>query len=267
MLLAVDIGNTHIVLGVYDLDKLIGNWRIYTDRNKTADQWNVEISGLLNCGNLSWKNIENVVISSVVPILTIEIQKLCIKNFGIKPLVVDYNLNTGIKIKLQNPEEIGADRIVNAVAAYEKYGQDNPIIIADYGTATTFDAINAAGEYIGGAILPGVGISVDALFTHAAKLPKVEYKKPFSIIGRSTIESMQSGIIYGYASQFDGMVEKMKEVLGEDTFVIATGGLASIISAECTTINIIDKFLTLEGLRIINNKCTGRKESNANRKC
>jgi type III pantothenate kinase len=257
MLLAVDIGNTHIVLGLFESDKLIKDWRIFTDRNKTADQWNVEIGGLLNCGNLSWDNIKNVVISSVVPDLTMEIRKLCLKDLGIKPLIVDYSLNTGIKIKLRNPEEAGADRIVNAVAAFEKYGQGRPVIVADYGTATTFDVINSKGEYIGGAILPGVGISVDALFIHAAKLSKIEYKRPSSVIGRSTIESMQSGVIFGFASQFDGMVEKMKEELGEETFVIATGGLASIIAEECTTINKIDKFLTLEGLKIINNKCSG----------
>jgi type III pantothenate kinase len=256
MLLAIDVGNTHIVMGLYKGEKLIKDWRISTNRQKTADEWIVDIGGLFYYSKITWEEIFAIIISSVVPNLTNELKKMATEYIGIEPIVVNYELDTGLKIKLDKPEEIGADRIVNAVAAYEKFADKGNIIVADFGTATTYDAINSKGEYLGGAIAPGIGISVEALFSYAAKLPRVELTKPPGVIGRNTVESMQSGIIYGFASQVDGMVTKMKAELGGQAIVLATGGLAPLIGPECSTVDRVDKYLTLEGLRIIHSKIT-----------
>jgi len=249
MLLVFDIGNTNIVLGAYEGKELLQHWRISTDRLKTGDEYGMLINNLFTYGGLSIKDIEAVIISSVVPPLVVPLVKMCQRYFNVEPLVVGPGIKTGICIKYENPRDVGADRIVNAVAAHHKY--DGALIIVDFGTATTFCVISENGDYLGGAIAPGIGISTEALFQRAAKLPRIELVKPKSIICRNTVTSMQSGIIYGFVGQVDGIVTRMKEELGRDAFVVATGGLASLIATESSTINAIEHFLTLEGLQVI----------------
>lgn len=250
MLLVFDVGNTNIVLGVYKDDKLINSWRVSTDRNKTSDEYGLIIDRLFEYNNLSLKDIEAVVISSVVPTLMYSLQAMSIKYIGKEPLIIGPGIKTGMNIKIQNPKEVGADRIVNAVSAFKKYG--GPLIVVDFGTATTFCAIASNGDYLGGVICPGIKIASDALTERTAKLPKVELKKPKNIIGKNTISSMQSGIIYGYVGLVDYIVDKMKEEFNEDVKdVVATGGLSTLIASESKTITRIDKLLTLDGLRII----------------
>ena len=249
MLLVFDIGNTNIVLGTFEGKELLQHWRISTDRQKTGDEYGMLINNLFTYGGLSIKDIEAVIISSVVPPLVVPLVKMCQRYFNVEPLVVGPGIKTGIFIKYENPREVGADRIVNAVAAHHKY--DGPLIIVDFGTATTFCVISENGDYLGGAIAPGIGISTEALFQRAAKLPRIELVKPKNVICRNTVTSMQSGIIYGFVGQVDGIVARMKEELGRDAFVVATGGLANLIAMESNTINAIEHFLTLEGLRII----------------
>ncbi|WP_425447845.1 type III pantothenate kinase [Dethiothermospora halolimnae] len=250
MILVFDVGNTNIVLGVYDGSKLIKDWRISTDKNKTSDEYGVLINELFKYNNLDLKSMEAVIISSVVPTLMYSLEAMSIKYCDKKPIIVGPGIKTGMNIKYDNPKEVGADRIVNAVSAYEKYG--GPLIVVDFGTATTFCAISKEGEYLGGAITPGIRISSEALFSRAAKLPKVELSKPNSVICKNTKSSMQAGIVYGYAGLVDAIVGKMKkELKGEVKTVVATGGLSKLIASESETINNIDKYLTLEGLRII----------------
>ncbi|MBP2628282.1 MAG: putative transcriptional acitvator, Baf family [Firmicutes bacterium] len=251
MLLVFDIGNTNIVLGAYDGKELLQHWRISTDRLKTGDEYGMLINNLFSYGKLSIKDIEAVIISSVVPPLVVPLVKMCQRYFNVEPLVVGPGIKTGIFIKYENPREVGADRIVNAVAAHHKYGSRGPLIIVDFGTATTFCVIAENGDYLGGAIAPGIGISTEALFQRAAKLPRIELVKPKSVICRNTVTSMQSGIIYGFVGQVDGIVARMKEEIGRDAFVVATGGLANLIAAESSSINAVEHFLTLEGLQII----------------
>lgn len=252
MILVFDVGNTNIVLGVYDKDSLIRHWRIATDKNRTSDEYGMVIANLFNHGNLSLKAIEAVVISSVVPPLMPTLEHMSIRYFGISPLIVGPGVKTGMSIKYDNPKEVGADRIVNAIAGFEAYG--GPLIIVDFGTATTFCAVSKAGEYLGGAIAPGIGISAEALVTRAAKLPRIELVKPKSVICKNTVSSMQAGVIYGFAGQVDKIVSRMKEELGTEVFVVATGGLARLMSEETQTIDKVDPFLTLEGLRVIYNR-------------
>lgn len=249
MLLVFDIGNTNIVLGAYEGKELLQHWRISTDRQKTGDEYGMLINNLFTYGGLSIKDIEAVIISSVVPPLVVPLVKMCQRYFSVEPLVVGPGIKTGIFIKYENPREVGADRIVNAVAAHNKYG--GPLIIVDFGTATTFCVIAENGDYLGGAIAPGIGISTEALFQRAAKLPRIELVKPKSVICRNTVTSMQSGIIYGFVGQVDGIVSRMKEELGQEPFVVATGGLANLIAMESSTINAVEHFLTLEGLQLI----------------
>jgi type III pantothenate kinase len=250
LILVFDVGNTNIVLGVYEGKKLLNYWRISTDKNKTSDEYGVLINQLFKHSSLSLDNIEAVVISSVVPPLMYSLQAMSIKYCNKQPLIVGPGIKTGINIKYDNPREVGADRIVNAVAAYEKYG--GPIIVVDFGTATTFCAISDKGDYLGGVISPGIKISSEALFQRAAKLPKVELIKPNNIICKNTVSSIQAGLIYGYAGLVDNIVNRMKKELDNKVkCVIATGGLSSLIASESKTINKIDKLLTLEGLRLI----------------
>ncbi len=249
MLLVVDIGNSNIVLGTYENKELKRHWRISTDRQRTGDEYGMLINNLFNFHQLQFKDVEAIIISSVVPSLIVPFSKMCERYFHIKPLVVGPGTKTGICIKYENPREVGADRIVNAVAAYHKYG--GPLIIIDFGTATTFCALTEKGDYLGGAIAPGIGISSEALFQRTSKLPRIELKRPKSVICRNTVTSMQSGIIYGAAGQIDEIVRRMKEELGGEAKVIATGGLANLIAEVSSTIDAVEPFLTLEGLRLI----------------
>jgi len=249
MLFVIDIGNTNIVMGIYQGDKLEHYWRISTDISKTSDELGLLLNQLFCYKGLSFKDINAIAISSVVPNLMSDMKTMCEEYIGVKPLIIGSNIKTGLEIKVDNPKEVGADRIVNAVATIEKYGA--PVIVVDFGTATTFDAISSEKYYLGGAITPGIGISMDALFSKAAKLPRVELKKPDSIIGKSTVKCMQAGIIYGYISQVDGIVNRMKKELGGLPVVVATGGLSGFIVPYCDTVDHVDPYLTLEGLKII----------------
>lgn len=253
MILVMDVGNSNIVLGVYQGKKLLYHWRMGTDREKTSDEFGMFIVSLFNNEKIGIHEIEAVVIASVVPPIMYSLEHAIKKYFKIEPIVIGPGLKTGINIKYENPREVGADRIVNAVSAYELYG--GPLIIVDFGTATTFCAISSKGEYLGGVICPGVKISAEALFQKAAKLPRIELAKPDTVIGRNTVVSMQSGIVYGYVGQVDYIVNRMKKEMKEENIkVVATGGLARLIATESTTINEINGLLTLEGLRIIYEK-------------
>lgn len=250
MLLVIDVGNTNVVLGVYRGKELVDFWRIGTDKEKTSDEYSVLIDQLFAYKGLDRRKIKDVIISSVVPDIMHSLENTVIKLFGMNPLVVGPGVKTGMNVKYDNPRQVGADRIVNGVAAYEKY--NGPLIVIDFGTATTFCAISTKGEYLGGTITPGIKISSEALFQRASKLPRVELIKPGKTICKNTVQSMQSGIIYGYAGLVEQIVKKMKtEFKDKGVKVIATGGLATLIDSETQCIDKIDKFLTLEGLRII----------------
>ncbi|MDK2920362.1 MAG: type pantothenate kinase [Candidatus Petromonas sp.] len=250
LLLAFDVGNTNIVFGVYKGKELIKYWRMSTDKSKTSDELAMFVNQLFVYEGLNPKDVTDVIISSVVPTIMYSLQHMAYKLFDRKAMVVGPGIKTGINIKYDNPRQVGADRIVNAVAAYHKYG--GPIIVVDFGTATTFCAISDKCEYLGGIISPGIKISSDALFQRAAKLPRVELDKPDTVICRNTIQSIQSGVIYGYVGLVDYLVTRMKEELkGKNIKVIATGGLAGLIATESKTIDEVDRFLTLEGLRLI----------------
>lgn len=252
MLLAIDVGNTNIVFGIYKGDKLLYDWRIATDKNKTSDEYGLLFQQIFNYNEICADDVDDVIISSVVPTLIHTLSAMSIKYFNRVPLIVGPGIKTGMNIKYDNPRELGADRIVNAVAAYEKYS--GPLIIVDFGTAITFCAVSKQGDYLGGIITPGIRISSEALFSKTAKLPKVELIKPKKIIGKNTINSIQSGLIYGYIGLVDYIIERMIEELreeGEVKNVVGTGGFVSLIASESKYINRIDKMLTLEGLRII----------------
>ena len=253
MLLVFDVGNTNMVIGIYKDKSLVKDWRICTDIHKTSDEYGMLIGNLLAHDNIDIKSIDDVIISSVVPNVMHALENFCIKYCEKKPMIVGPGIKTGLNIKYDNPKQVGADRIVNAVAAKEKYG--SPLIIVDFGTATTFCAISDKAEYLGGTICPGLKISSEALFNGAAKLPRVELIKPGKTICKATVEAMQAGIIYGYVGQVEKIISMMKKELGsEDIKVVATGGLSSLIHSETDSIDHIDKFLTLEGLRLIHLK-------------
>ncbi|NGP60616.1 type III pantothenate kinase [Paenibacillus thiaminolyticus] len=254
MILVIDIGNTNIVLGVYEEDKLLHNWRLSTSRQSTTDEYGVMIYNLFTMTKLSVKDIEGVILSSVVPPIMHTMEMLCKKYLNKAPLIVGPGVKTGLNIRIENPREVGADRIVNAVAAIELYGGLKPLVVVDFGTATTFDVIDVKGNYVGGAIVPGIGISTEALYQRAAKLPRIELTKPKSVIGRNTVHSMQAGIIFGYAGQVDGIVDRITNELGAEPTVIATGGMAELIASESRTIDTTNPLLTLEGLRLIYNR-------------
>jgi type III pantothenate kinase len=249
MLLAIDIGNSNVVLGVFDKERLVENWRVGTKTQITPDEYAMIFKDLFNFAGLDFSRIDGVIISTVVPPLLPVMAEMSRKYFRMEPLVVTHELTTGITIRYDNPKEIGADRIVNAAAAYRLYG--GPIIIVDFGTATTFCAVTKSGEYLGGAIAPGVKISAEALFQRAAKLPRVELVKPRSVIGSDTISAMQAGILYGYAGLVDGIVERMKKELSPEAKVVATGGLAELVAPETRSIKEVKPHLTLEGLRLL----------------
>lgn len=249
MILAIDVGNTNIVAGIYKDEKLLVHWRIATDRNKTEDEYGMLFNQLFAHSGYSLSDVHAVIISSVVPPLIFALEKMAKKYTKKAPLIVGPGIKTGVKLGFENPKEVGADRIVNAVAGIEKYGV--PLILIDFGTATTFDYIDENGIYQGGAIAPGIGISTEALYSRAAKLPRIELVKPEKVIGKNTVTAMQAGIIYGFTGQVDAIVERMIAQSPIKPRVLATGGLASLISSESKTIEEVDPFLTLDGLRII----------------
>ncbi|MGE5628206.1 MAG: type III pantothenate kinase [Solirubrobacterales bacterium] len=256
MILVMDAGNTEIVLGVFRDKELVADWRLSTDAKRTADEYGVQVTDLFYENNLEPSMVEGVIISSVVPNIMYSVEHMVKKYFKINPIIVGPGVKTGINIKYDNPREVGADRIVNAAAAHEIYKK--PLIIIDFGTATTFCAITAKADYLGGSICPGMKISAEALFEKAAKLPRIELVKTPSIICKNTVSSMQAGVVYGYIGQVDYIISKMKDefkALGEDDpLIVATGGLAKLIKQDSNQIDIIDPFLTLRGLRIIYEK-------------
>jgi len=265
MLLAFDVGNTNIVLGVFREGKLIQSWRLETDNNKSADEYGMIINQLFTFEGLSIRDVKDIIISTVVPSVLYTLQHLSMKYFNRRAIVIGPGIKTGLTVKYDNPKQVGADRIVNAVAGLAKYG--GPLIIIDFGTATTFCAITENYEYLGGTIAPGIKISSDALFEKTAKLPKVELEEPGHVICKNTIESMQSGLVYGHMGMIDFIVRKMKDELmkispsGKEPLVIATGGLATLINKGLDCIDHVDKMLTLEGLQMIyeKNRRVGRK--------
>src|SRR5580658_1011543 len=264
MLLVIDVGNTNTVLGVFAraearpagdhdetprYERLVANWRVATSRTSTVDEYGVLFRNLFSMAGLEAKGMHGIVISSVVPPLDPVLRQVCERYFNLRPLYIEPGVKTGMPVHYDNPAEVGADLIVNAVAAFDKYG--GPCVIVDFGTATTFDCVSPKGEYLGGVICPGIGISADALFERTARLPRVDIRKPAHIIGSNTVGSLQSGLYYGYLGLIDGILELLVQELGNETKVIATGGLASLFGTGSKHIKLVDELLTLEGLRII----------------
>lgn len=249
MLLTIDVGNTNIVIGAYEGETLVKSFRVATSYEKSRDEYGMMFLQLLLFNRIAVEDIEDVIISSVVPPVMYSLERAVVKYLGKKPVVVTNKLDLGLNIKYENPREVGADRLVNAVAALEKYKTD--LIVVDFGTATTFCAITKDGDYLGGAICPGMKISVEALFAKTSKLPRIELAPTKTVIGKTTVESMQSGVIHGYVGQVDYMVKLIRNEMGADAKVIATGGLSGMISEESETIDVIEPNLTLDGLRII----------------
>ena len=249
MLLVLDIGNSNIVLGTYEGKTLVRHWRISTDRQKTGDEYGMLMNNLFAYQGINMTDIHAIIISSVVPPLVVPMVKMCERYFHIHPLLVGPGIRTGIRLHYENPRAIGADRIVNVVGAYEQYG--GSLIVIDIGTATTFDVVGEEGDFLGGVIAPGIGTSADALFQSAAQLPRIELVTPKQVICRSTVQGMQAGIIFGFVGQIDAIVRRIKEEYGKPMRVIATGGLARMIARESQTIDKVDHFLTLTGLRAV----------------
>ncbi|MFN3490921.1 MAG: type III pantothenate kinase [Anaerolineales bacterium] len=249
MLLVIDIGNTNLTLGLYDGDTFGAHWRLATDHNRMPDEYGLQFLGLLQNAGKTVKDISGISLASVVPPLTGRVIQACEEYLKQKPLVVDTGIKTGIKIRYEDPRAVGADRVCDAVAVIKLYG--GPACVVDFGTATTFNAITKDGEYLGGAITAGINLAAEALYTRAAKLPRIDLQMPPSIIGKNTVHAMQSGLLFGYVSMVEGMVTRFKNELGNDMKVIATGGLAEVIAKETKVIDIISPWLTLEGLRLI----------------
>ena len=257
MLLVVDVGNTNTVLGVFEPKsvgqsrprKLIAHWRVSTNKSQTVDEYGVLFRNLFAMNGIEVGAVQGIVISSVVPPLDSTLREVCERYFRLKPLFIEPGVKTGMPVHYDNPAEVGADRIVNGVAAFEKFG--GPCIVVDFGTATTFDVVSAKGEYLGGVITPGIGISADALFERTARLPRVDIRKPPSMIATNTVNSLQAGLYYGYLGLIDGILERLIAELGDDVKVVATGGLATLMGGGSKYIREVDDLLTLEGLRII----------------
>jgi type III pantothenate kinase len=253
MILTLDIGNTNIKTALFDGEEMVNYWRISTDRNKSSDEYGIMLVNLFQHNHREMSQVEGIVMSSVVPSINFTIEHMCRNYFGMDPMMVAPGIKTGINIKYENPRELGSDRIANAVAAYTLYG--GPCIFIDFGTATTYGVMSSKGEFLGGAICPGLKLAAEALVEHTAKLPRFELTKPANVIGRNTISGMQAGIVYGYVGQVTYLIKKMKEELGEpNAKVVATGGLALLVSGETDAIDVLDGLLTLKGLRIIYEK-------------
>ncbi|WP_431028616.1 type III pantothenate kinase [Lysinibacillus sp. LZ02] len=250
MILVLDAGNSSIVLGVYKNDRLVFHWRMETNRHKTEDEYAMQVKVFFVHAGISFDQITGIIISSVVPPIMFALEEMCHKYFRVKPIIVGPGVKTGLNIKYENPREVGADRIVNAIAALHEYGEQS-LIIVDFGTANTYCYINEKGEYMGGAIAPGIAISTEALYTRASKLPRIEIAKTPHIVGKNTVSAMQAGIYYGFVGQVEGIVSRMKAQSKTEPLVIATGGLASLIANETKMIDIVEPFLTLKGLYII----------------
>ena len=250
MLLAIDIGNTNTVLGLFnESGERFADWRLTTHRTQTVDEYGVLFRNLFSLRGIEVASVDAIIVSSVVPPIDSTVRKMCEDYFGHRPLFVEPGVKTGISIRTDNPAEVGADRIVNSVAAFHKYG--GPCIVVDLGTATSFDVISKQGEFLGGAIAPGLGIAADALFSRAARLMRVDIRRPEKVIGSNTIETLQIGLYYGYLGLIDGILERMLKELGAETRVVATGGLANLLAQDSRFISIVDDWLTLEGLHLI----------------
>lgn len=249
MLLTIDIGNTNITLGLYQGEEMQAAWRLATAHERMPDEYGLQILGLLGHVDCKPEDVDGAVMASVVPPLTGTFQQACVEYIGQTPLIVDAGVKTGVRIRYEDPKAVGADRVVDAAAVQDMYG--GPACVVDFGTATTFDAISAEGDYLGGAIAPGIGIAAEALFQRTAKLPRVDLSRPPAAIGKNTVHAMQSGLLYGYVGLVEGMVERFRAELGSDMKVIGTGGLTEIIAAETAVIQIVAPWLTLDGLRLI----------------
>jgi len=260
MLLVLDVGNTNTVLGVYEMNatgfagkksdpRLIAHWRVATIKTHTVDEYGVLFRNLFAIGKVDAGDVRGIIISSVVPQMDFTLREVCERYFQLKPLFVEPGVKTGMPVLYENPAEVGADRIINGVAAFEKYG--GPCIVVDFGTATTFDAVSRKGEYMGGVIAPGIGISAQALFEHTARLPRVDIRRPAKVIGTNTVASIQSGLYFGYLSLVDGILDRLLAELGAETRVVATGGLAPLMCEHSRHIKTVDDLLTLDGLRIV----------------
>jgi type III pantothenate kinase len=249
MLLTIDIGNTNLTLGLYEGAQLGAHWRLATDHKRMPDEYGLQFLGLLQNAEKSLKDLSGVVLASVVPPLTGRVIQACREYLKQEPLVVDTGIKTGIKIRYEDPKAVGADRVCDAVAVMKMYG--GPACVVDFGTATTFNAITKDGEYLGGAITAGINLAAEALYTRAAKLPRIDLQTPPSVIGRNTVHAMQSGLLFGYVCMVEGMVARFKKELGDDMKVVATGGLAEVVAKETKVVNIIAPWLTLDGLRLI----------------